>query len=290
MTIAAGSSLTLAGGITVAAGKTLSLPQANVGTLTIPNNSTINGDVVTNSGLVDIEGGTVTGQLTAQNNGRASLGSGSIRGGLNLTDFAFVGVFDGQVTGGVQTADESFLHLTGGTIDGLELHDFSQALFAGGEVDGDLDGPSIARPLPSTPAARLPATSISTIPRSSPCREYFPKAAASPAAGVHPLTGPAFTNAIYVNDGARLDLSGINLSTTLIDAHSNGGMYSEYQFSGYYADGSAIPSNAVFFVQNSTGASFRLLGSGQQWNVDSGGSWSSAANWDPAIVPTGISQ
>ena len=93
-----------------------------------------------------------------------------------------------------------------------------------------------------------------------------------------------------MHDSAELDIDGINLGATLLDGSNDSGMYSEYQLTGYYPDGTAIPSGVDFFVQNGTGATYGFSGSGQQWNAGGGGSWGTAANWLPAIPVDGPGQ
>jgi hypothetical protein len=70
----------------------------------------------------------------------------------------------------------------------------------------------------------------------------------------------------------------------------NGGNYSEYQLSGFFGDGTPVPAGADFFVQNpaggASGASFKIAGTSQSWNVNAG-SWSNPANWSPNIIADG---
>jgi hypothetical protein len=311
ITISANSSLTLANGITMAGSKTLTLTSSNLGTLSIPNTSTITGNVVASGGTVDIEGGaingtlaaqgnslitlgsgTISGMVTAQDNSSVTLTSGSLQGGLQLLNSAIVSVNGGSIAGAPNTANNSVLYLNGGTTEGVEINNFSQVLISGAEIDGDVDtyDNSATHFYSGVIAGNINLYNSSVFTMQADYPGATGLNANQRSANAHPLTDPAPQNAIYVNDSALLYLSGINLSSSLIDAHNSDGMYSEYQLAGYYSDGTPIPAGVDFFVQNSTGAAFQLQGSGQFWNIDTGGSWGNAANWAPSIVPDGVSQ
>jgi len=330
ISISGGSSLTLDGGITLAAGKILSLASTNRGTLSIPNGSTIGGNLVANAGHIDIEGGAITGNLTAQGSANVTLGSGSIQGTLQMQGNATVTVNGGNIQAGMQIHDNAFVtmnggttasvenqdsgqlyveggaitgnvsaqggsyvqldngnvqgtlqlhdnalaYINGGTTGGMEVHDSSQALINGGEINGDFNA------YDNSSTGYYGGAIVGGI-------NLYNSAVFSMQ------EAPTAQNSLHAHDTSFLYLAGINLHASLLDPNNDGGMYSEYQLSGFLYDGTPIPGGSDFFIQNpsgaSAGASYALLGSGQQWNTSSG-SWGTAANWTPGIVADGPSQ
>jgi len=208
------------------------------------------------SSAITMSGGSCSGTINALNSSTINFsGTATVAGALSARNSSFLYINGGEMDGGVYAYNTSTVVYSGGIIlGGLNIYDSAHVTLAGGNP-----GPTgNIRPLGASAQIRSAAAS-SPVP-------------------------------IYLNDNSSLEVDGINLSTTLLDANNNG-VYSEYQVNGYFGDGTPIASGADFYVQNpagsATGASFALVATPQLWNVNTGGSWSYAANWLPNIVADG---
>jgi hypothetical protein len=64
---------------------------------------------------------------------------------------------------------------------------------------------------------------------------------------------------IFLYDDSTLEVDGLTFNADLLDPMNDNGMFSEYQLSGTFGDGSSIPDGLLLFVQNGTGASFQFV-------------------------------
>jgi fibronectin-binding autotransporter adhesin len=298
------SFLTFAGGITMAAGKTLTLTwnfSGAPGRLSIPTGSVIDGNVAANYGTIDIEGGTVNGNVSpmtssfvtlgggtvngsvsASGLSRVTLSGGNLQGNLQLNNSARATINSGSVTGGVSVQDTTILTLGGGTIGNLLGQVSGSITMTGGTVGGsvELDDNSSMTMSGGTISLGLSAVTVND------------SAKLTWSGGT--ISGSTSGNQapIYLNDSSSLTVNGLGVDTLLlVDPNSDGGMYSEYELSGYLSNGAPIPSGVELFVENPTGGAaaptVTLATPTTTWAMAGGGSWGSRSNWSPTVIPGG---
>jgi hypothetical protein len=158
-------------------------------------------------------------------------------------------ILSGAALGGnVQGEDSSNITL-GGVAIGFDVVAYNQAKIT---INGAAIGESIK------------AYDNSTIVLNGVLVPHTQSSATSQPGQLTHLSGDSQLPAIYLYDNSSLEVDGINLSASLLDPNSSSGLFSEYQVSGSFADGTLISDDLLLYVANPSasnpqGASFTLV-------------------------------
>jgi hypothetical protein len=232
-----------------------------------------------------LDSGHVGREILASENSQVTISGGQV-GKVGGLDHAHVLIFGGSV-GPVLTQGSSFLMLTGGSVVGdVAAFESSSMDLSGGSINGNVDAHDstlvvvegttvsgkitahdqasllILQPLPSPPGGgalhALPSGDSETgdSARGGPVLAKLLGAAGL----VRADAGPANPLQIFLYDDSTLEIDGFNFSAALLDPNNNN-MFSEYQLSGFFANGSPFGGGLgiQLFVQNGTAASFKLV-------------------------------
>jgi hypothetical protein len=254
--------------------------------ISISGGNAVIGKTVTagESAVISIGDATVMGRAVAQDHAALNVNGGSIGGDFQLSAFALGTLTGGVVNGSLSASGSSHLQMSGGTVNGLVFFSnsssavitggtFLSSLFASDSAAVNISGTTIGGGLS---ASGLSVVTISnariansiTVPGGATVILNGRLLAASTPVRLTPagdemadLLTPASAGlpGIFLSGNGTLEIDGHSLSSTLVDAANDGGVYSEFDVTGMFADGSAIPDGLLVYVQNGSPAAFTLV-------------------------------
>ncbi len=215
----------------------------------VMSGSHVGGSVVMNGmSQVTVEGGGIGGNVSANNSSFFSLLSGNVDGSVNVANSARAVLIGGDIA-------ESVTSLNGGTISIADAVVVEGDVVARQQSTITIGGADIFGAIRAFDTAHI-FLNGTLLPNSKP--QAMAAASDGIRASLAPPDGSAFPP-IFLNDNSTLEFDGHRLTAALLDPLNGGGAYSEYEISGYFADGSPIPSGLDLFVANGSTASFQLV-------------------------------
>ncbi|MES2464612.1 MAG: hypothetical protein V4671_28960 [Armatimonadota bacterium] len=175
-----------------------------------PEQDTTGGIEVYNKSVFLMEGGNISGYLTAKDHSRVTMTGGEITGQLGAEDASIVTVRGGTVAFNMVITQKATVTIEGGEVSSPAIYDSSVVNLVGGKTNGTLT--------------------------------------VGDTATVH-LRGGVPPEYLSVYGSATLNVYGTNLKKTLVDAHDQNGDHSRYKLSGKLSDGTDL-GNVSLEIKN----------------------------------------
>ncbi len=206
------------------------------------------GGLVTNGfAQADVVGGTI-GDVIVSNSSRCQLFGVNVTYALTVSNSSTAVLSGGDVSGSVTALNAATATISGGAVveEDVQAHQQSTIIIAGGDIFGAISAFDTSHIVVNgkllanvKPGGATPAASDGSKPSLAPAGDSFPL--------------------IYLYDNSSLEFDGHSLTSALLDPLNGGGAFSEYEISGRFADGTAIPAGLDLFVANGSTASFQLV-------------------------------
>ncbi|MGA2231522.1 MAG: PEP-CTERM sorting domain-containing protein [Tepidisphaeraceae bacterium] len=265
------------------------------GDLNAKNNGSVNvsGGNITGSvqaltsGTANITGGNIAGALIVEGTSFFSMTGGSVSQGAAETGLSQLEMTGGVITGNMHTTDTSALTITGGVVNGnidsfdtsvisiegtqasgpvvvsgtITTHSMSNLLLFDANIFGAVDaddsssvtidsGVAITGGVNATGLARVVITGTT---------EQMTNPTPANVIKLIPADSPTPLNEVFLYDQSSLQIDGLTFGADLLDPMNDNGMFSEYELSGTFPDGSSFPDDFLLFVENGSGASFQFV-------------------------------
>jgi hypothetical protein len=197
--------------------------------------------------LGTLTGGIVNGSLIASGNSHLQMSGGTVKNLVSISNSSTAVITGGTILGTLLASDSAVVNITGATIGGdLSASGLSVVMISDTQIANNINVSGGATVILNGGLV-VPLTPL----RLAPAGDDLDDLLLTPAgAGLPP---------IYLRDNATLEIDGHSLSATLLDPASNGGVYSEFDLTGMFADGSTIPDGLLVYVQNGSPAAFHLV-------------------------------